>query len=67
MNIVKKLTPDEYLAQLMKLHNLKQTDLKDCAPQSRISEILNRKRLISKSIAKKLAVRFNVEVGNFIE
>jgi len=34
---------------------LKQEDLADCAPQSRISDILNGKRPVSKAIAKKLA------------
>jgi len=36
----------------MDQHGLKQEDLADCAPQSRISDILNGKRPVSKAIAK---------------
>ena len=58
--------PREVLRFLMDQHGLKQEDLADCAPQSRISDILNGKRPVSKSIAKKLAGRFNVSAGLFI-
>ena len=47
--------PREVLRFLMDQHGLKQEDLADCAPQSRISDILNGKRPVSKAIAKKLA------------
>ena len=47
--------PREVLRFLMEQHGLKQEDLADCAPQSRISNILNGRRDISKDIAKKLA------------
>ena len=58
--------PREVLRFLMEQHGLKQEDLADCAPQSRISDILNGKRPVSKAIAKKLAERFNVSAGLFI-
>ncbi len=58
--------PREVLRFLMDQHGLKQEDLADCAPQSRISEILNGKRSISKDIAKKLAKRFNVSASLFL-
>jgi antitoxin component HigA of HigAB toxin-antitoxin module len=44
---------------------LTQSDLADCAPLSRISEILNGRREISKDLAKALADRFEVGVGVF--
>ena len=52
--------PHEILRFLMDQHGLKQEDLADCAPQGRISEILSRKRAISKEVAKNLARRFHV-------
>jgi HTH-type transcriptional regulator/antitoxin HigA len=58
--------PKEMLRFLMDQHGLKQEDLTDCAPQSRISDILNGRRGISKEIAKKLARRFNVSVAMFL-
>ena len=59
-------SPRDVLRFLMEQHGLTQTDLADCAPQSRISEILNGKREISKEIAKALANRFAVNVGVFV-
>lgn len=47
--------PKEVLRFLMDQHGLKQDDLADCAPQSRISDLLSGRRGISKAIAKKLA------------
>lgn len=58
--------PHEILRFLMDQHGLKQEDLADCAPQSRISDILNGKRSISKEIAKNLARRFNVHADLFL-
>jgi len=58
--------PREILRFLMDQHGLKQEDLADCAPQSRISDILNGKRSISKEIAKNLARRFNVHADLFL-
>jgi len=57
--------PRVVLSFLMEQHGLKQEDLADCAPQSRISDILNGKRRIGKDIAKKLARRFNVHADLF--
>jgi HTH-type transcriptional regulator/antitoxin HigA len=58
--------PNEVLRFLMEQHGLKQEDLGDCAPQSRISDILCGKRSISKEIAKRLAHRFHVRADVFL-
>lgn len=58
--------PNEVLRFLMEQHGLKQEDLGDCAPQSRISDILGGKRSISKEIAKRLAHRFHVHADLFL-
>jgi len=58
--------PRELLRFLMEQHDLKQTDLGDCAPQSRISEILSGQRAISKTLAKRLADRFQVRTDLFL-
>jgi HTH-type transcriptional regulator / antitoxin HigA len=58
--------PKDVLRFLMEQHGLIQGDLVDCAPQSRISEILNGRREISKDMAKALAAKFRVNVGVFI-
>jgi HTH-type transcriptional regulator / antitoxin HigA len=58
--------PREVLRFLMEQQGLSQSDLRDCAPQSRISEILNGRREISKELAKALAVKFEVSVGVFM-
>lgn len=59
--------PSEVLRFLMDQHGLKQEDLADCAPQGRISDILNGKRSISKEIAKRFAQRFQVRADLFLE
>jgi HTH-type transcriptional regulator/antitoxin HigA len=58
--------PSEVLRFLMEQHGLKQENLGDCAPQSRIADILNGKRSISKEIAKRLAHRFHVRADVFL-
>lgn len=58
--------PGEVLRFLMEQHGLKQEDLGDCAPQSRISDILNGKRSISKETAKRFARRFHVRADVFL-
>lgn len=58
--------PKEVLRFLMEQHGLKQEDLGTCAPQSRISDILNGKRSISKEIAKRLAQCFHVRADVFL-
>lgn len=59
-------SPREVLSFLMEQHGLKQEDLSDCAPQSRISDILAGRRSISKEIAKRLATRFHVHADVFL-
>jgi HTH-type transcriptional regulator / antitoxin HigA len=59
-------SPREVLSFLMEQHELKQEDLSDCAPQSRISDILAGRRAISKQVAKRLAVRFHVHADVFL-
>ncbi|TAN53631.1 MAG: transcriptional regulator [Methylococcaceae bacterium] len=63
---IPKAAPHEVLRFLMEQHGLKQEDLRDCAPQSRISEILAGKRAISKEIAKRFAQRFSVHADLFL-
>ena len=63
--MIPEAEPHEVLRFLMDQHGLKQEDLSDCAPQSRISEILNGKRSISKDIAKRFAKRFHVRADLF--
>ncbi len=58
--------PRAVLQFLMAQHGLKQSDLADCAPQSRISEILSGERAVSKALAKRLAARFRVPVEVFL-
>ena len=57
--------PAEVLRLLMEQHGLKQDDLANGAPQSRISDFLNGRREISKDVAKKLAARFTVRADLF--
>lgn len=64
--IIPKAEPRDVLRFLMEQQGLLQEDLADCAPQSRISEILADKRAISKGVAKRLARRFNVHVDMFL-
>jgi HTH-type transcriptional regulator / antitoxin HigA len=63
---IPKAEPHDVLRFLMDQHGLRQEDLGDCAPQSRISEILAGKRAISKEIAKRLAKRLNVHGDVFL-
>jgi len=51
---------------LMDQHGLRQEDLDDCAPQSRISDFLSGKRAISKENAKCFARRFHVRADLFL-
>ena len=64
--VIPEATPAETPRFLMQQHELKQEDLIDGAPQSRISDILNGRRTISKDLAKKFARRFNVAADLFI-
>ncbi len=63
---IPEAAPSEVLRFLMDQHGLKQDDLGDCAPQSRISDILTGKRSISKEIARRLARRFHVRADLFL-
>ena len=56
----------EVLRLQMQQHDLRQDDFADCAPQSRISEILNGRRAISKNVVKALSRRFGVPAGVFL-
>jgi HTH-type transcriptional regulator/antitoxin HigA len=63
---IPKAEPQEVLRFLIDQHQLKQEDLLDCAPQSRISDILSGRRSVSKAIAKRLAQRFQVHADIFL-
>lgn len=63
---IPKAESREVLRFLIEQHQLKQGDLLDCAPQSRISDILRGRRSISKAIAKRLAHRFQVHADIFL-
>jgi HTH-type transcriptional regulator/antitoxin HigA len=63
---IPEVEPKEVLRFLMEQHGLNQEALGDCAPQSRISDILSGKRSISKEIAKRLAQRFHVRADLFL-
>jgi HTH-type transcriptional regulator/antitoxin HigA len=58
--------PAEVLRFLLEQHGLRQEDLSDCAPQGRISDILQGRREISKAVAKRLAQRFRVRADVFL-
>lgn len=58
--------PYQMLAYLLKERNMKPSDLWTVFPKSRVSEILNGKRGISKSQAKQLAQVFRVPVEVFL-
>ena len=61
-----KTKPYKMLTHLLEERNLKPSDLWDVLPKSRVSEILNGKRGISKSQAKQLAQLFRVPVEVFL-
>ena len=56
----------ERLRGLMEIKDLKQSDLKDIAPQSVISEILSNKREVNLKQAKGFATYFNLPIDKFI-
>lgn len=56
----------ERLRGLMEIKQLKQSDLKEIAPQSVISEILNNKREVNLKQAKGFANYFNLPIEMFI-
>lgn len=64
---IPELSPNELLKHLMEENNLKQSDLLHVFGSSGIaSEVVNGKRAISKTQAKKLAEHFKVSVELFI-
>lgn len=58
--------PHKMLAYLLKEKDMKPSDLWSVLPKSRVSEILNGKRSISKTQAKQLAELFHVPVDLFV-
>ena len=63
----REATPQEVLIELMNARGLKQTDLAEVlGSKSRVSEVLNGKREISKTQIKSLATFFNVSAELFI-
>ena len=64
--LIPEAEPHEVLRFLMEQHGLKQEDLKDCAPQGRISDVLTGRRSISKELAKSFARRFQVHAEVFL-
>ena len=58
--------PQKMLAHLLEERNMKPSDLWTVLPRSRVSEILNGKRDISKAQAKQLAELFRVPVDLFL-
>ncbi len=58
--------PHKMLAYLLKEKEMKPGDLSTVLPKSRVSEILNGKRGISKAQAKRLAELFRVPVDLFL-
>lgn len=58
--------PHKILAYLLKEKNMKPSDLWTVLPKSRVSEILNGKRSISKTQAKQIAQLLHVPVDLFL-
>jgi HTH-type transcriptional regulator/antitoxin HigA len=61
-----KAKPHKMLAYLLEEKNMKPSELWSVLPKSRVSEILNGKRGISKAQAKQLAELFRVPVELFL-
>lgn len=55
------------LRYLIKLHNVKQADLREIGSQGVVSEILNGKRSLTIRHVRELAKRFNVSPSTFID
>ena len=55
------------LRYLVKLHQIKQSDLKEIGSQGVVSEILNGKRALTLRHVRALSKRFNVSPGTFID
>ena len=62
-----KSNPRVALRELMREHELKQTDMLDIfGSQGVVSQVLNGKREISKAQARRLATRFRLPIDIFI-
>jgi HTH-type transcriptional regulator/antitoxin HigA len=61
-----KVKPHKMLAYLLEEKNMRPSDLRSVLPKSRVSEILNGKRSISKTQAKQLAELLRVPVDLFL-
>ena len=61
-----KSEPHKMLAYLLEEKNMRPSDLWNVLPKSRVSEILNGKRSISKAQAKQLSVLLRVPVDLFL-
>jgi HTH-type transcriptional regulator / antitoxin HigA len=61
-----KSKPHKMLAYLLKEKNMKPSDLWTVLPKSRVSEILNGKRSISKTQARQLAELLHVPIDLFV-
>jgi HTH-type transcriptional regulator/antitoxin HigA len=55
------------LRYLVKLHRVKQSELKEIGSQGVVSEVLNGKRSLTLRHVRELARRFNVSPGTFID
>ncbi|MGX5172848.1 helix-turn-helix domain-containing protein [Aliikangiella sp. IMCC44653] len=55
------------LRYLIKLHNVRQADLKEIGSQGVVSEILSNKRSLTLRHVRELAKRFNVSPNTFID
>ncbi len=55
------------LRYLIKLHNVKQADLREIGSQGVVSEILNGKRSLTLRHVRELSKRFNVSPSTFID
>jgi len=55
------------LRYLIKLHRIKQSELKEIGSQGVVSEILNGKRSLTLRHVRELSKRFNVSPGTFID
>ena len=64
--VIPDTEPKEVLRYLLEENNLKQKDLSDIASPTLISDILAGRREISRTLAKSLSTRFNVNVSAFV-
>jgi HTH-type transcriptional regulator/antitoxin HigA len=64
--VIPDVEPKEVLRFLLEENNLKQKDLSDIASPALISDILAGRREISRSVAKGLAARFQINVSAFL-